>query len=332
MALTRRTLLRGAAAGALALPMLAACGQVTVTTSETEGQEAAAEPTKLRIGDLPLIDMLPVYVAEQEGLFPDNLEVELVPFSSALERDTAYTSKQVDGVLNDFVSATALNREQDFTRNVRVILRSTQELSLFALLASKDSDIEKIEDVKGKQIAISPNTIIEYVLDRMLGTVGLGHDDVEKIAVPSIPLRLEMLNQSKVTAAVLPEPLVSLSITVGGARLIRDDAETQFGASLLSFRSDVIANQEDTVRGFMDGFEAGVNRINSNPGNYQDLMEARGRIPPPLFGKFSVPQFPAAAVVPREEFEAVGEWAVERGLLQEAIPYEQLIDTRFLPG
>ena len=75
----------GAVAGALALPMLAACGQVTVTTSETEGQEAAAEPTKLRIGDLPLIDMLPVYVAEQEGLFPDNLEVELVPFSSALE-------------------------------------------------------------------------------------------------------------------------------------------------------------------------------------------------------------------------------------------------------
>ena len=292
MALTRRTLLCRAAAGALALPMLAACGQVTVTTSETEGQEAAAEPTKLRIGDLPLIDMLPVYVAEQEGLFPDNLEVELVPFSSALERDTAYTSKQVDGVLNDFVSATALNREQDFTRNVRVILRSTQELSLFALLASKDSDIEKIEDVKGKQIAISPNTIIEYVLDRMLGTVGLGHDDVEKIAVPSIPLRLEMLNQSNVTAAVLPEPLVSLSITVGGARLIRDDAETQFGASLLSFRSDVIANQEDTVRGFMDGFEAGVNRINSNPGNYQDLMEARGRIPPPLFGKFPYPSSP----------------------------------------
>ena len=116
-----------------------------------------------------------------------------MPFSSALERDTAYTSKQVDGVLNDFVSATALNRERDFTRNVRVILRSTQELSLFALLASKDSDIEKIEDVKGKQIAISPNTIIEYVLDRMLGTVGLGHDDVEKVAVPSIPLRLEML-------------------------------------------------------------------------------------------------------------------------------------------
>lgn len=331
MALTRRTLLRGAAAGALALPMLAACGQVTVTTDEAEAP-AAAEPAKLRIGDLPLIDMLPVYVAEQEGLFPENLEVELVPFSSALERDTAYIAKQVDGVLNDFVSATALNRDQDFTRNVRVILRSTPQLSLFALIASKDSDIEKIEDVKGQQIAISPNTIIEYVLDRMLGTVGLGHDDVEKLAVPSIPLRLEMINQGNVTAAVLPEPLVTFSITTAGTRLIRDDAETQFGASLLSFRSEFIASDEDTVRGFMDGFEAGVNRINSNPGQYQELMEARGRIPPPLAGTFSVPAFPEAAVVPREEFEAVGEWAVERGLLQEAIPYENLVDTRFLPG
>ncbi|MDE2816690.1 MAG: MetQ/NlpA family ABC transporter substrate-binding protein [Chloroflexota bacterium] len=332
MALTRRTLLRGAAAGALALPMLAACGQVTVTTDEAEAPAAPAEPAKLRIGDLPLIDMLPVYVAQQEGLFPENLEVELVPFSSALERDTAYISKQVDGVLNDFVSATALNRDQDFTRNVRVILRSTPQLSLFALIAGKDSGIEKLEDVKGKQIAISPNTIIEYVLDRMLGTVGLGHDDVEKLAVPSIPLRLEMINQGNVTAAVLPEPLVTLSIATAGTLLIRDDAETQFGASLLSFRSEVIANHEDTVRGFMNGFEAGVNRINSNPGNYQDLMEARGRIPPPLFGKFSVPTFPEAAVVPQAEFEAVGEWAVERGLLQEAIPYEKLVDTRFLPG
>ncbi len=332
MALTRRTLLRGAAAGALALPILAACGQVTVTPDDAAEPAAPAEPAKLRIGDLPLIDMLPVYVAEQEGLFPENLEVELVPFSSALERDTAYTSKQVDGVLNDFVSATALNREQDFTRNVRVILRSTPQLSLFALLASKESDIEKIEDVKGKEIAISPNTIIEYVLDRMLGTVGLGHDDVEKLAVPSIPLRLEMLNQSNVTAAVLPEPLVSFSMLQGGSRLIMDDAETQFGASLLSFRSEVIANHEDTVRGFMNGFEAGVSRINSEPGNYQELMEARGRIPPPLAGTFSVPQFPAPAVVPQAEFEAVGEWAVERGLLQEAIPYEKLVDTRFLPG
>jgi len=43
-------------------------------------------------------------------------------------------------------------------------------------------------------------------------------------------------------------------------------------------------------------------------------------------------QFPEAAVVPQAEFEAVGEWAVERGLLQEAIPYEKLVDTRFLPG
>ena len=332
MALTRRTLLRGAAFGALALPMLAACGQVAVVPDDAEEQAPAAEPMTLRIGDLPLIDMLPVYVAEQEGLFPENLQVELVPFSSALERDTAYIGNQVDGVLNDFVSATALNRDRDFTRNVRVILRSTPELSLFALIAKKDADIATLADVQGKQIAISPNTIIEYVLDRMLGTVGLGHDDVEKLAVPSIPLRLEMINQGNVDAAVLPEPLVSFSILQAETRLIMDDAETQFGASLLSFRSEFIASDEDTVRGFMAGFEAGVARINSNPGQYQQLMEARGRIPPPLAGAFAVPTFPGAAVVPQDEFEAVGEWAVARGLLQEPIAYEKLVDTRFLPG
>ena len=118
-------------------------------------------------------------------------------------------------MLNDFVSATALNREQDFTRNVRVILRSTQELSLFALLASKDSDIEKIEDVKGKQIAISPNTIIEYVLDRMLGTVGLGHDDVEKVAVPTWMAVAPAIRNSTASRplAMPPQPMTGTRTT-----------------------------------------------------------------------------------------------------------------------
>ena len=49
---------------------------------------AAAE--SLKIGLLQIEDSVPFYVAEKEGFFnQENVRVELVPFLSALERDSA---------------------------------------------------------------------------------------------------------------------------------------------------------------------------------------------------------------------------------------------------
>ena len=68
---------------------------------------------KLRVGLLPIVDVLPIYVADSEGLFKaQNLDVELSLFASALERDAALQAGQLDVELNDLVSAVLLNKDE----------------------------------------------------------------------------------------------------------------------------------------------------------------------------------------------------------------------------
>ena len=47
-----------------------------------------SETQTLRVAVLPILDALPMHVAQQQGYFAEeNLEVELVPVSSGPERD-----------------------------------------------------------------------------------------------------------------------------------------------------------------------------------------------------------------------------------------------------
>ena len=60
-----------------------------------------AEPANLKIAVLPIIDTLPMYVAQQEGLFTKHgVNVEFVPVASAPERDQILAAGQADGTIH----------------------------------------------------------------------------------------------------------------------------------------------------------------------------------------------------------------------------------------
>ncbi|MDC0336192.1 ABC transporter substrate-binding protein, partial [Pseudodesulfovibrio sp.] len=69
------------------------------------GVAAQAENTKIRFGILPVLDTLPLQVGVQDGLFAEHgLDVELIRFMSALERDTAMQTGQLDGYFGDIIA------------------------------------------------------------------------------------------------------------------------------------------------------------------------------------------------------------------------------------
>src|SRR5512139_2542214 len=78
------------------------------TPSGSSSAAATLPPTgagTLRIGVLPITDVVPFYIAQEQGYFKKNgLNVELVPASSAAERDQMMITQQIDGMLNDLVS------------------------------------------------------------------------------------------------------------------------------------------------------------------------------------------------------------------------------------
>ncbi len=290
------------------------------------------EDPSLKIGLLPILDVLPIYVADQEGYFKEQgIQVELVPFASALERDTALQSGQIDGEINDLISAALLNKDGDGVRVVRVAMRATPDKAMFAILAASSSDIQSPADLAGVEIAVSTNTVIEYVTDQILTAEGLPSEDIAKTEVSKIPVRLELLDKGQVQAATLPEPLASLALKQGARLVVDDTTHPDVSQSVVSFRLKTLKDKPNTVKKFLAAYEKGVEALNSDPDKYYDLLIEKGRVPEPVQGSFTMPRFPPAEVTSEAEWQRVIDWMLTKGLLTEPIPYDRLADGNFLP-
>ena len=147
----------------LALLLPAGCGQTEKTA-----------PEKLKIGILPVEDIMPSVVAVENGYFAqENIDVELVRFQSAVEQGNAMQSGQLDGMITDLVVSTLLKDSGQDLKVTSITLGSTPEEGRFGIVAAPKSGIATLEDLKGKEVGISNNSIIEYVTDGLLEDGGI---------------------------------------------------------------------------------------------------------------------------------------------------------------
>ncbi len=292
---------------------------------------AAREPLSLKVGVLPIVDALPMYVAEQEGYFKaQNVHVDLQLFPSALERDSAFVAGQIDGELNDPISAGLLNKDGEKAKIVRMAYKGNPSMAMMVVLASPTSKIASPKDLKGVPIGISKNSIIEYATDRLLEGAGLAPSEIEETEVTKIPVRAEMLDKGQLQAATLPEPLASLAEQQGARRII-DDSKTGIGQSEITFRQDVVTKNPEAIRRFLAAYEQGVTAINSSPNKYRDLMVDKAKVPDSLKSSFKVPQFSKGQLPARAKIDDVMKWMVEKKLLKQPIPYDKMVAGGFLP-
>lgn len=291
-----------------------------------------AEMVELRLAVLPVLDTLPMYVAEEEGLFAENgLEVELIPVASAPERDQLIAAGQADVMMNEALSTAYFNRDTVSAQVVRYARAATAENALFSILAAKQSAIENIEGLKGVEIGISEGTIIEYLTDRLLQAEGFDSAEIAKIAVPKIDERMNLLGTGSLSAAMLPEPLTTLA-RINGAQVILDDtSHPEYSFSTITFRKPVIDQNPEAVRAFLAAIEGAVELINSNPEKYEDLMVEKKVVPPALQGQFKVPAFVTAGVPTEAQWDDMIAWALEKGLLEKPVSYADSVNASFLP-
>jgi len=290
--------------------------------AENEVQEEQ-EKLKIKFGVLPIEDTFPLFVAEEEGYFDKyGLNVEIINFQSALERDSALTAKEIDGVITDPLAVILLNNSGYNLKIVSIGLGMTPEEGVFALLASPVSSIQTVHDLEGRKIAVSSNTIIEYVTDVILNENNV---TAEKENVKSIPIRMQMLTENKIEAATLPEPLASLAV-LKGARVIVADSEMRRSVTqtVIVFNAEFIENNPNAIEKFLSAYGDAVAKINSDPEVYRGLFVEKARIPESLAETYSIPHYPEPQPYPEEFYNDVVDWALSKELIDRRIPYEEV--------
>ena len=302
------------------------------TASDTTPAHITSEVETLKIAVLPIIDTLPMYVAEQEGLFAKHgIGVEFVPVASAPERDQLISAGAADGTVNETLAVMLFNREDIQLQVVRYALRPTKGNGHFFILASAQSGISSIEGLKGVEIGVSQGTIIEYATERLLQAKGLAPSEIKTIAVPKIPDRMALLASGELNAGVMPDPLAALAVGQGSVIITDDSNFPQYGFSVISFRKAVIDANPQAIQGFLVAIEEATELINAEPAKYKNVLSEQKLVPPPLLETYRAPVFPAAGVPTLEEWKDALSWLKEKGILTEDVSYEESVNNSFLP-
>lgn len=293
---------------------------------------AQPESNQLKMGLLPIVDVIPMFIAEQNGYFKEQgLDVTLVPVKSAQERDTLTQTGQIDGVLNDLVSTGLFNKESSKLKAVYKARTSYPNAPQYRILAAPNSTAKSPADLKGTPIGISQNTVIQYITDRLLQAKGLAAADIKAEEVTAIPVRYEQLMNGNIKAATLPDPMGQAAQSGGATLIVDDSAYPQYSHSVLSFRTEILKDRPNTVKKFLVAWEKAVKEMNANPAKYQDLLNEKGRVPQSVQGAYKVPPFPVHTLPTEAEVADVVQWMRDKGLVNRAIPYSDMVDGSFMP-
>lgn len=298
-------------------------------------QDSSSEEPTLRIGVLPVLNTIPLYVAQEQGFYAEEgITVELLTFPSADLQGQAIEAGELDGVNTDLVRV--ISRYVSGSEIAFKVIRHDPPVGapFFAIVANKDSGIATVEDLAAAleaseaQIAISTDSVIEYLTTTMLRSAGYEPKPEDYNNVPPIPVRLELLAQGNIAAASLPEPLVTFTTTIQGNVLIIDDTVAEYIPTVLAFSQTILDENPEAVEAFLRAYERAVELINENPDTFRDTEI---QVPDPVRATYTVPQFSPGRVPTEEEFMLVADWMLERELIAEPVPYEDIVDGSFLP-
>jgi len=308
------------------------CALLLLSLSACRRADQENKPTPLRIGVLPILDALPLYVAESEGYFSSQgIAVDLIPVASAAERDQLMQAGQIDGVINDLVSVALYNRETPQITVVRFAMQSTDHYAQFKILAAPNANIQRIVDIKGKTIGTSEGTIIQYVTERLLEAEGLNDQDFTQLAIPKIPDRMALLEAGEIQAATLPEPLATLAMQKGASVILDDRQYPQYACSVISISKKFIEDQPETIKDFLTALEQATDLINADKETWSTLLVEKKIIPPSLSGTYDLPDYPSAAIPTEAQFSDILLWLEEKEEISLNATYENSIDASFLP-
>jgi NitT/TauT family transport system substrate-binding protein len=288
---------------------------------------AAACFADLRVGLMPAENSFPLVAAAEKGYFAaEGVAVELVPFSSQLNREAALQSGSIDGSVSDLINAV-----QGWANGAPVVVTSATE-GAFSLLVSPRSALTGLEAWKGRRVrtGLLENSVVYYVTEGLLARAGRDPGDIELVPIVPVPVRMEMLLAGQIEACCLPEPMGAVAES-RGARRIADSSALGFTPGVMVFTKAAAERKAGELRAFYRAYNRGVAELNANGPSYRQAIVRTCGFPEPLAVSLRIPQFRPAFVPSAQELSDVAAWMVRKGLLKGLPRYTDVVLPSLVP-
>jgi NitT/TauT family transport system substrate-binding protein len=335
--LNRRTFLW--AIGATGLAILGGCSSGNASSSGTASSNGSASPSSsggssaaktLVVGTLATEDLLPLWVAQEEGLFEKNgLSVDIVTFQSATELISGVASGEVDLAMTDIMVTASMFASGVDVQMEWVTLGTTADQGRFGIMVGPDSKVQTLEDLAGVPIGVGSNTILEYVMDKLMEGAGVPDDKILVEELQKLPVRYQAMASGEVAAAALPGTLLALG-EANGCKLIADDTKGEnLSQSVMIVRTDVLSDNANTtsIEELKKVWDEAASMVNANPEAYRAVLVSNANLPDAIAETYPISSYPMVQLPTSAMVDPVLAWMEQKGYLTKSLSYDESTGT-----
>ena len=249
----------------LAVAVTAGCGPSYDDLKKMSQAEQAKlrheDSLALKIGVLPTLDCLPIYVAKDCGLFDSTkADIRLKPFNSQIDGDQALVDGRLEGCVTDIVRGQRMKAKRGVSLDYVAATNAGWQL-----ISNRLARIKRINQLDDKMIAITRFSATALLADLATDSAKLKDETVFKIQINDINLRLQMLLANEMDAMFLPEPQATTARLYKNPVLM-DSRNKDLRLGVIAFNKNAM-NDERRRRQlavFISGYNAACDSINKN--------------------------------------------------------------------
>lgn len=259
---------------------------------------AQAQPVKLRVSTIPIIDTAPLQVGIAKGFFAaEGLEVDTTPTAGGAAGLPALAAGQVQITFSNIISI-VLGAKQGLGFEVIAAGSNTGDTTpdLAGLVAKKGSTFKTGKDFEGKRIAVNTrNNIIWLYTRAWVQATGGDPDKVTYLEVP-FPQMIDAVKGDRVDAALVVEPFLSAGLRSDAVQLVGwpyNVVQKRIPVGQYAATKAFIAQNPAVIERFVRAYNKAVDWTNQNTGSEEwvKIISAYTRLAPEQIKSLALPPY-----------------------------------------
>lgn len=259
---------------------------------------ARAQPVKLRVSTIPILDTAPLQVGIAKGFFAaEGLEIDTTPTTGGAAGLPALAAGQVQITFSNIISI-VLGAKQGLGFEVITAGSGTGDKlpDLAGLVARKGHAFKTGKDLEGKRIAVNTrNNIIWLYARAWVQATGGNPDAVTYLEVP-FPQMIDAVKGDRVDAAFVVEPFMTGGISSDAVSLVAwpyYTVQKRIPVGQYAATKTYIAQNPQVIEKWVRAYGKSADWCNQNVGSeeFLKIVSAYTRMPPEVIKGLNVPVY-----------------------------------------